>query len=80
VAFADQIATQAATADSKFTASAREAHFRAASYYRKLGEKATYHLFKTDLGAGGHCRLGAEPQINAVIMDWLQGIFDKVEN
>jgi hypothetical protein len=31
---ADQIATQAATADSKFTASAREAHFRAASYYR----------------------------------------------
>lgn len=45
---------------------------------RKLGDKATYHLFKTNLGAGEHCQLGAEPQINAVIMDWLQGIFDTV--
>ena len=25
---------------------------------RKLGDKATYHLFKTDLGAGEHCQLG----------------------
>ncbi|KAH6655728.1 Alpha/Beta hydrolase protein [Truncatella angustata] len=34
-----------------------------------------YHLFPTDLGAGEHCQLGAEPQLAGEIFDWLSGIF-----
>ncbi|KAH7131248.1 Alpha/Beta hydrolase protein [Dactylonectria macrodidyma] len=30
---------------------------------RLLGDKATYFLFKTDVGAGEHCALGAEQQL-----------------
>lgn len=43
-----------------------------------FGDKGYYHLFKTELGAGEHCHLGAEPQLAQVSLDWLEGIFDAV--
>ncbi|KAL6407094.1 hypothetical protein AUP68_09920 [Ilyonectria robusta] len=45
---------------------------------RLLGEQAHYFLFKTDVGAGEHCALGAEQQLAMETLDWLAGIFDKV--
>ncbi|KAI0173566.1 alpha/beta-hydrolase [Hypoxylon sp. FL1284] len=44
-----------------------------------LGDKATLYEFKTDLGAGEHCQLGAEPQLAQATMDWLADVFDAVE-
>jgi len=45
---------------------------------RMLGDKAHYHLFKTNLGAGEHCAIGAEPQLAMATMDWLAGVFENV--
>lgn len=43
-----------------------------------LGTKATYNLFKTDLGAGEHCQLGAESQVAQVALDWLSDVWDGI--
>lgn len=44
---------------------------QAAYMAKTIGKNATYNLFKTDLGAGEHCQLGAEFQLAQVTMDWL---------
>lgn len=44
---------------------------------RMLGDKATYHLFKTDVGAGEHCSIGAEKQISMEVNDWLGEVFGR---
>ncbi|CAL5870211.1 uncharacterized protein PFLUO_LOCUS4446 [Penicillium psychrofluorescens] len=43
-----------------------------------LGNKSTYNLFRTDLGAGEHCQLGAEAQLAQVTLDWLADVWDQV--
>jgi hypothetical protein len=43
-----------------------------------MAGKGYYHLFPTDLGAGEHCQLGAEPQLAQVTQDWLSGVFEAV--
>lgn len=43
-----------------------------------LGRNATYNLFKTDLGAGEHCQLGAEAQLAQVTLDWLSDIWEGI--
>ncbi|KAI1777279.1 alpha/beta-hydrolase [Hypoxylon cercidicola] len=43
-----------------------------------LGSKAYLHEFKTALGAGEHCQLGAEPQLAQVTMDWVAEVFEAV--
>ncbi|KAM0467064.1 hypothetical protein ACHAPV_000578 [Trichoderma viride] len=43
-----------------------------------LGRKATYNLFKTDLGAGEHCQLGAEAQVAQVTLDWLSDVWEGI--
>ena len=43
---------------------------------RLLGNKAYYHLFLTDVGAGEHCAIGAEAQLSMATLDWLAGVFD----
>ncbi|KAL7622062.1 hypothetical protein AAE478_007563 [Parahypoxylon ruwenzoriense] len=43
-----------------------------------LGDRAYFYEFKTALGAGEHCQLGAEPQLAQVTMDWLGGIFEVI--
>ena len=40
-----------------------------------LGDRAYYHLFKEDVGAGEHCQIGAEGQLAQVAYDWLEGVF-----
>ncbi|OJJ37796.1 hypothetical protein ASPWEDRAFT_182625 [Aspergillus wentii DTO 134E9] len=45
---------------------------------RTLGNKATYNLFRTDVGAGEHCQLGAEAQLAQVTMDWLDETWEHV--
>ncbi|KXJ96254.1 Alpha/Beta hydrolase protein [Microdochium bolleyi] len=40
-----------------------------------LGDRATYYLFKNDVGAGQHCQLGAEAQLAQVTFDWLADIW-----
>ncbi|KAI1371053.1 alpha/beta-hydrolase [Hypoxylon crocopeplum] len=44
----------------------------------QLGNKAYFHEFKTVLGAGQHCQLGAEPQLAQATMDWLAEVFEAV--
>ncbi|KAH8895230.1 alpha/beta-hydrolase [Thozetella sp. PMI_491] len=44
-----------------------------------LGNLSTYNLFKTELGAGEHCQLGAEAQLNQVSLDWLADIWDGIK-
>ncbi|KAI0127932.1 Alpha/Beta hydrolase protein [Xylariales sp. AK1849] len=47
-----------------------------AGYYNASGRhNASFHTFPTDLGAGLHCQLGAEPHLAQVAFDWLDGIF-----
>lgn len=41
---------------------------------RWLGSRAYYHLFKTDVGAGEHCSLGAEQQVQMEVFEWLSGV------
>jgi hypothetical protein len=43
---------------------------------RLLGDKTYYHLFKTDVGAGEYCSIGAEAQLSMVTLDWLAEVFD----
>lgn len=43
-----------------------------------LGKKATYNLFKTELGAGEHCQLGAESQVAQVAFDWLSDVWEGI--
>ncbi|KAI1800391.1 2,6-dihydropseudooxynicotine hydrolase [Daldinia bambusicola] len=38
----------------------------------KLGDRATYHLFKSIDGAGEHCSLGAGVMSAQVMLDWFQ--------
>lgn len=40
-----------------------------------LGNYSTYNLFKTDIGAGEHCQIGAEAQLAQVSLDWLSDVF-----
>ncbi|KAJ4245557.1 hypothetical protein NW762_014066 [Fusarium torreyae] len=47
---------------------------------RALGNKSHYFLFKTELGAGDHCALGAEQQLALETLGWLDEIFSKVHN
>jgi pimeloyl-ACP methyl ester carboxylesterase len=46
---------------------------------RLLGDRATYNLFRTDLGAGEHCHLGAEAQLAQVSLDWLADVWDGIQ-
>ena len=46
---------------------------------RLLGKQAHYHLFKTDVGAGEHCAIGAEHQLAMETLDWLKAVFADVE-
>ncbi|KNG82479.1 hypothetical protein ANOM_009526 [Aspergillus nomiae NRRL 13137] len=43
---------------------------------RMLGDKAHYHLFKTNVGAGEHCAIGAEPQLALATLNWLDEVFE----
>ncbi|XXG95722.1 hypothetical protein Hte_001992 [Hypoxylon texense] len=43
-----------------------------------LGSKAYFYEFKTALGAGAHCQLGAEPQLAQATMDWVAEVFETV--
>ncbi|CAI7564967.1 unnamed protein product [Penicillium pancosmium] len=45
---------------------------------KAIGKKATYNLFKNDLGAGEHCQLGTEFQLAQVTLDWLGDTWDHV--
>lgn len=45
---------------------------------RLLGNQSHYFLFKTDLGAGEHCALGAEQQVAYETLGWLDEIFRNV--
>ncbi|KAF4442926.1 hypothetical protein F53441_11570 [Fusarium austroafricanum] len=47
---------------------------------RALGEQAHYFLFKTELGAGVHCAIGAEAQLAQETLGWLDGVFAKVSS
>ncbi|KAI1476947.1 2,6-dihydropseudooxynicotine hydrolase [Daldinia eschscholtzii] len=40
----------------------------------KLGDRATYHVFKSADGAGEHCSLGAAVLSGQVILDWFQDV------
>ncbi|KAF5012517.1 hypothetical protein FDECE_1443 [Fusarium decemcellulare] len=46
---------------------------------RLLGDKGHYFLFKTELGAGEHCALGAEQQLAFETLGWLDEVFSKVK-
>ncbi|KAH8894349.1 alpha/beta-hydrolase [Thozetella sp. PMI_491] len=43
-----------------------------------LGDLGTYNLFKSELGAGQHCQLGAEAQLAQVSLDWLADVWDGI--
>jgi hypothetical protein len=43
-----------------------------------LGDKAFYHLFKTDIGAGEHTQPGSESLLALVTMDWLADVFEGI--
>ncbi|KAH8892138.1 alpha/beta-hydrolase, partial [Thozetella sp. PMI_491] len=38
-------------------------------------DKAYYYQFQVAYGAGEHCQVGAEPLLNGVYLDWLDGVF-----
>ncbi|KAI5459441.1 Alpha/Beta hydrolase protein [Mariannaea sp. PMI_226] len=46
---------------------------------RILGNQSEYHLFKTELGAGEHCAIGAEQQQAYVTLGWLSDVFANVK-
>lgn len=46
---------------------------------KALGDQGYYYSFRTDLGAGEHCQLGAEAQLSQITLDWLEDIFEKVK-
>jgi pimeloyl-ACP methyl ester carboxylesterase len=41
-----------------------------------LGDKAFYHLFKTDIGAGEHTQAGSTSVLAMVTFDWLTDVFE----
>jgi hypothetical protein len=41
-----------------------------------LGDRAYYHLFETQYGAGEHCQVGAEAHLAHITLDWLDEIFE----
>jgi esterase/lipase len=41
-----------------------------------LGDKAFYHLFETDIGAGEHTQAGSESVLAMVALDWLADVFE----
>ncbi|KAF5722753.1 hydrolase or acyltransferase (alpha beta hydrolase superfamily) [Fusarium mundagurra] len=45
---------------------------------RAFGKQAHYFLFKTELGSGVHCAIGAENQLAQETLGWLEGVFDQV--
>ncbi|PYI01173.1 alpha/beta-hydrolase [Aspergillus sclerotiicarbonarius CBS 121057] len=45
---------------------------------KAIGKNATYNLFRTDVGAGEHCQIGAEAQLAQVAWDWLADTWDHV--
>ncbi|PNP73515.1 hypothetical protein FNYG_13109 [Fusarium nygamai] len=45
---------------------------------RAFGKQAHYFLFKTELGSGVHCAIGAEKQLAQETLGWLEEVFDKV--
>lgn len=45
---------------------------------RIFGNQAHYHSFKTNVGAGEHCSIGAEPQLAMTELDWLANVFENV--
>ena len=47
-----------------------------ASILHGLGQPVTYNLFKSDLGAGQHCQIGAEAQLAQVVFDWVTDVFE----
>ncbi|KAJ9244976.1 hypothetical protein DTO169E5_1357 [Paecilomyces variotii] len=47
--------------------------------FKWLGSRGTFNLFRTDLGAGEHCQLGAEAQLAQVTLDWLADVWDNVK-
>lgn len=51
---------------------------QAAHMTKAIGKNATYNLFRTDLGAGEHCQIGAEAQLAQVTWDWLADTWDHV--
>jgi pimeloyl-ACP methyl ester carboxylesterase len=51
---------------------------QAARLVKGIGKKATYNLFRSDVGAGEHCQLGAEAQLAQVTLDWLADTWDHV--
>lgn len=43
----------------------------------RLGEKATYHIFRNQDGAGEHCQVGASQLMNQVVFDWFHQLIEK---
>ena len=39
-----------------------------------LGDKATYHLFKSEDGAGEHCQVGASQVLAQTTLDWFEKV------
>ncbi|KAH8681941.1 Alpha/Beta hydrolase protein [Xylariales sp. PMI_506] len=52
---------------------------QAAIMFEALGDLGTYNLWKTELGAGEHCQLGAESQLAQVTLDWFGDVWDGVQ-
>ncbi|KAJ9156662.1 2,6-dihydropseudooxynicotine hydrolase [Pleurostoma richardsiae] len=51
---------------------------QAEQVYEALNEEAGYYVFKTELGAGEHCQIGAEAQLAMIALDWLANVFNGV--
>lgn len=47
---------------------------------QEIGSKGYYHLFKSELGAGEHCQLGAEGQLAMASLDWLAGVLSSKQH
>lgn len=46
-----------------------------ALYDKYAKHNATFHYFPSNIGAGLHCQIGAEPLLAEAALDWLDGIF-----
>ncbi|KAJ5116666.1 Alpha/Beta hydrolase protein [Penicillium angulare] len=46
---------------------------------KALGNQSTYCLFRTDVGAGEHCQIGAESHLAQVTLDWLADVWDGID-
>ena len=62
--------------DDTLTRHQPEVAYKMLTTERPNGKELTYyHEFKTDLGAGEHCSLGAELQLAQVTLDWLSDVW-----